>query len=561
MDSVQYSKDDIVGYECKHITYVQAQDGSQDDLLAVKERVHLKDGRAIPNMRFIENFKRDFWVTKEAHRNHDDKLEWEDLHRLQKFSSTQAKLPDAVARALGRPGLKGSMPMLARNQYLYGTDVTTPVLVKRRYMDQWPDCQSENSVAVLDIETDVLEGTEEPISVSLTFNDRAYLTVTRKFLGSIIDPERKIQDAFIKYLGEFVKARGIKLDIAIVENPGEAVAKVIEVAHRWMPDFIAIWNMNFDLPKMIRALDTYGYNADQLFSHPTIPPKYQYMKYKEGPSSKLTASGKYMTLHPADRWHTMFCPASFYFIDAMCVYKRVRIAKGMEASYGLDYILGKDLDLGKLRFEEADQYSGLEWHQFMQRNYKIEYLIYNLFDCIGVELLDEKNKDLSRTVSTLIEHSEYTRFPSQPRRTCDDLHFYLLEQNKVIASTSDTMEDELDEFIFSMKDWICTLPTHLVDNNGVAMTKELPNLKSKYRLHVLDLDVSAAYPHGEIIMNISKETTYRELCKVKGVSERKLRKACLNQTAARVNAVEICQDILKAPTFDELYEEFMTIDG
>lgn len=454
MKQASFSPEDIVGRECKHVTYIEAQDGSKDDLLAVKERLHLKDGRTVPNMRFIENYKRDFWVTKEGHRNHTDKLEWEDINKLQKFSSTQAKLTDAVARALGRPGMKGSLSMLSRSPFLYGTDITTPVLVKRQYMDRWKNVVSENSVSVLDIETDVLNGTEEPISASLTFKDRAFLSVTEDFLSGVSGPLEKIFHKFKKHLGVFIEERGVKLEVHIAKDAGEAMAKVIEKAHEWMPDFVAIWNMNFDLPKIIACLGRYGYDIDAVFSHPTLPPKYQYAHYREGPASRLTASGKYMTLHPADRWHTMTCPSSFYFIDAMCVYKRVRVAMGMEASYSLDYILGKDLNLGKLRLEEADQYSGLEWHQVMQRYHKVDYLIYNLFDCIGVELLDEKNKDLSSTVSTLVEHSEYSRFPSQPRRTCDDLHFFCLDNGLVIGSTSDQMETELDDFIFSMKNWM-----------------------------------------------------------------------------------------------------------
>ena len=59
-------------------------------------------------------------------------------------------------------------------------------------------------------------------------------------------------------------------------------------------------------------------------------------------------------------------------------------------------------------------------------------------------------------------------------------------------------------------------------------------------------------------MNISKETTYRELCRVVGASDRNLRKACINQTAARVNAVQTCQEVMHAPKFDDLLEAFTT---
>lgn len=97
-----------------------------------------------------------------------------------------------------------------------------------------------------------------------------------------------------------------------------------------------------------------------------------------------------------------------------------------------------------------------------------------------------------------------------------------------------------------------------MDNVGQSLLEETPDIRSKYFSHVMDLDLGGAYPNGEIMMNISKETTLRELCRVVGVTERKLRRACINQTAARINAVEICQDILHAPKFEDLLEGFVS---
>ena len=556
MQASEITRDQIKGYECKHVNYVRAQDDSRDDLLAIKEQIHLHDGTTVPNIRFVENFKRDFWITKSGHQNHNDKKEWESLNKLQKFQSTQNTLTQNIARALGNPAMKGSLAMMSRNQYLYGTDVTTPVIAKRKYMDSFPDCISLNQVSVLDIETDVNEGTEDPISVALTFKDKAILTVTKDFLGTLVEPQRKILEGFTSYLGQYQKERNINLEVVIADDPGHAIVEVIKRAHQWMPDFVSIWNINFDLPKIIECLKKYGYDPAEVFSDPQLPPKYQYAYYKEGPAGKMSASGVYTAFHPADRWHTMFCPASFYFIDAMCTYKAIRIVKGNEDSYALDYILGKDLDLGKLKFDEGQEYSGIEWHQYMQKYFKVEYLIYNLFDCIGVELLDEKNKDLASTISVLTGHSEYQRFKSQPRRTCDDLHFYCLQNGLAIASTSDDMQDELDQYVLSMDGWITTLPTHLVEDNGLKAIEELLDTRTGIRAHTLDLDVSSAYPSTEVILNISKETTYRELCKMRDIPEEKQRRSGINLTGGRTNATEIACDIFQAPTFDQLLEEF-----
>lgn len=575
--------DNVVGYECKHAIYCPPVDNSRDDMIMVKEYIHHPDGTTTPNIRKISNFMREFWVTKEGFQNHADKKEWELVSRLKRYETTQGRLTENVARALGRPGLKSSLKMLARSQYLYGCDITTPALVKRKYMKQFENCITPNTVAVLDIETDVVKGHGDILSIALTFRNRAIVAVTKEFLGTIVNPEDKTHEAFIKYLGNFqadeealakisdvkeresrrklldLKARAIKLEVVVVDSPGKAVCAIMERAHQWMPDFIAIWNINYDLPRIISALEKEGFDPGRIMSDPSMPERFKFAKYIQGPNKKKKSNGEETPLHPADQWHIMECPASFYFIDAMCVYKRIRVVKGMEPSYSLDYILNKNLGIRKLKFKEADHLSGLKWHQFMQANYKIEYIIYNLFDCISVELLDEKNKDLALTISVLCEHSEYSRFPSQPRRTVDDLHFFCLEDEepRVIATTSDKMNDENEELIVGMNDWIVTLPAHLVVDNGLKVIKEMPELRTGLRVHVADLDVSAAYPNTEDFMNISKETTYRELSKIRGISEDVQRQCGINLTGGTTNAVEICCNLYGLPGFDTLLHSFV----
>ena len=105
---------------------------------------------------------------------------------------------------------------------------------------------------------------------------------------------------------------------------------------------------------------------------PAVPYQYRVCRYKEGPTKKVTASGQQKPLNPALQWHTLELTASFYVLDAMCVYKRLRMAKQEEPSYALNAILDKELGIRKLSFTEAEQYSGLKWHQVMQQDFKLE---------------------------------------------------------------------------------------------------------------------------------------------------------------------------------------------
>lgn len=58
-------------------------------------------------------------------------------------------------------------------------------------------------------------------------------------------------------------------------------------------------------------------------------------------------------------------------------------------------------------------------------------------------------------------------------------------------------------------------------------------------------------------MNISKETTYRELCKMRGIPEHVQREIGINLTGGVANAVEICHNAFKLPTPEQWLDSFM----
>lgn len=574
-------------FECKHALYFPANDGSQNDLLLIKEYEYPADGGPRKSrLRQVYNHKRPYWITKPIYRNHKDKKEWEKIENLQRFESTEIGLAADIMRKLDRiPSGRMDLRQIAQSPYVYGIDVNSCVLTKHHYLTKWPHRISDNRVAVVDTETDMLiqdknqDGYEEIILASITMKERARLVVVRKFYDGMPDEEieKQLREKFQRYLGDIevpdekikgkinrvdlIAKRNITLEIAFVNNAGEAAKDIIETAHAWSPDILAFWNIDFDMNKMIQAMEKRGYDLAKIFSDPAIPKNFQQFHYKQGPSQKVTASGKTMALAPAERWHEVICPASWYALDAMCVYLKLRIAGGKEPSYALDDILQKKLGIRKLKFKEADHLTKASWHKFMQMNHKIEYAIYNLFDCISVEMLDEKTTDLQSMISLMCAHSEYRKFPSQPRRTCDDLHFEALENGMVCAATSNKMMDDNDQHVVSINDWIVTLRSDLVEDDGLCLFEDVPNLRSYVRAHVADLDVEGTYPNVEIIMNISKETTAQELCYIQNVPEIYRRAIGVNLSGGFVNAVEICMQVYGAPSFNALLAEYDAQQG
>lgn len=477
--------------ECRFAVYVEPPEYGMPDLHLVKEQIHTTgiNGEVTlkPNVILLQDFKRSFWTTRKGFQNHKSKKEWEDLDKLIEGKSSQSRLLDNAAKALGTPWFKGDLRKLSSSPYLYGSDILSTCVIKKIYSDKFPNVQTPYSVAIYDVETDVINGTGEIIMATLSFKETVYTVVLKSFLEGVSDAESRVERAMDKYLGDVVKARNIKSEMIIVDHEIDIIRLTVNKAHELKPDFLAFWNIDFEVTKFIAACERANVNPADIFSDPIVPKAYRYFKYKQGPKKKVTASGKVNPIKPAAQWHTVITPASFYLIDAMCAYKHVRIGKPDEQSYALDAILNKELGLRKLNFEGADHVTKLKWHELMQSKFKIEYIIYNRFDCIGIEILDEKTFDLSLTLPMFSGNSDFMNFKSQPRRAADVLHYYCLEEkHKVIASTGSAMAESVDNDTLGLDGWIITLPAHLVADNGLKMIEEHPELKTNIRAHVGD---------------------------------------------------------------------------
>lgn len=100
------------------------------------------------------------------------------------------------------------------------------------------------------------------------------------------------------------------------------------------------------------------------------------------------------------------------------------------------------------------------------------------------------------------------------------------------------------------------LQSYLVDDNGICAVKENPTMRTNIRIGAVDLDVEGSYPNGGVCLNISKETTKKEIISVQGVDEHTRRMCTINLSAGHVNALEICTSLLGMPTLDQMLESF-----
>jgi hypothetical protein len=561
-----------VGKECRFATYVRPPEYGMPDLHLVKEQVHLEDGTIVPRLKFVENYERPFWVTKKGYRDYKQPKEWIDKEKVNVFYSSEADLIYKASRALGKPHFRGGLRDLAKDPYLFGVDIKSTALIKKDYFDAFPDLKTEFTVGVFDTEIDVINGSNEIDMATYIFDDICFTAVKSSFLKGIANPEEEIakktkellrkhadklsggskeEQEIKEYLYNYVDS--FKVTTVLVEQEIDVLIECFKVIHSTMPDVLAIWNIKFDIEKIQEACDRSGYPIENLMSDPSVPQSYKSFKFKVGPNQKRTSSGLITPIRPAAQWHTVKCPASFYVLDAMCVFKHTRIGQPEKRSYSLDFILNEEIKLGKLGLEATDHLGGLNWHEVMQSKYPVEYVVYNRFDCIGMILLENKVKDMKVILPQFSGTSDFEDFKSQPRRKMDALHWYVQSHDKVMGCTSESLVDEkLDGLVLSRRNWIITLTPSYVVESGLNVINENPTQSTSVYGHVGDLDVAASYPNGGATFNISKETTVRELSKIEGIDEDTFRKQNMGISAGHVNAVDYCTTMFGFPSLFEL---------
>lgn len=553
-------------FECKFAMYSQSKFG-KSDILFVKENILHPDGRIVPNTRMIKDMKRDYYLTREAYRDHEDKKDYEELKKLQKFTTPHWNLANHISMSLGKGATSLPLKQICRSPYVYGADIEPTSIIKAMYEKKFPEVgMTPYQVSVIDIETDVVneEFKNQPLMCTLSFKDRSYTFVVRRFFPGEKDEDiiRKLHECAHKHIGEVIKARNLKMEYELVDHPADGFVKLFAKAHEWKPDWVTGWNaLDFDYQVITNCLEMAGVNPEDVYCDPSVPKEYRSVKYFQGKTHQVKNDGVKETKRPLanyEKWPYVNAPASFRWADSMCAYYYLRTAKGKELNYKLDTIASKVLDgIGKLAFKEAEGFYGLDLHELMQTQYKYEYVVYNLFDCIVVEMMDEVTKDLAAAVPAFCGVSDYRNFTSQPNRIAEAMHYDVMENGYIWGTTSDKMRTDLDDNLQSLGGWIVMLPTELVAINGKAMFKELPNLPSYVRTGTNDIDVEGAYPSGTVIMNVGKQTTWIEMTRIEGLDDTQYRQVAVNLASGGFNnAAEIARVVYQAPKLVTLAESF-----
>lgn len=577
--------DAILTRECKHATYSVHRDGELRDMLSIKEWITLTDGTRWPRMRFVENYKRPYWLTKDFLRTHPDKIQFEDLARVDMHRIEQVKLRRDVCFRLGRGNPTNGLKQIARSPYVYGLDAGPEVFMKQNYLERYPGSFVPNNVTVIDAETDVngmLHPTKQlPILWSLVSDDEIILYVNNGWAFDIPNYKEQVLAEYWSVIDEYInqikkklrnkktgetpefldQIKKIPVSVEVLDTHFMITKGMVDRLHYTQPDLVTGWNVFFDANVIVNSIVEEGLDPADVLADPRVPYEFRTSYLREGPQTRMSASGREVRLEPQERWNVILNNASWRMQDAMQLYWQLRKAKGKESGgYGLEALSTRQLGVGKLKYPTEDTKvppGTLHWHMDMQRQYKVRYGVYNIIDSLGVWIIDKKNNDLSSQISALAGSCDYSRFNSQPTINSIDMMFSIMKKRKkIICSTSDQMEDENDGLVTKKDGWIVTFPCHNVVDTGVYLFSDMPEVRSSIHMFGADADVETTYPTAEIIMNLSKETTVAEPCKIAGVGREAQRLASINITGGLVNSIEIMETICKTPTLDEWLDAF-----
>jgi hypothetical protein len=508
-----------------HSTYLKTNTG---DAVVVREYDY-STGTPIPKLTVIENPQRRFGITKEKYRTHKFKKEFEYLDKLDLFTVPNHQLELELCKQTKGyyPKRRESLSELCNNPYVYGADIHIETLIKNSYMEGFAASGHkpvELKTGFLDVETSVSEKNyRELIVMSVTHENTIYTAIhkdvfvvkcpttgdlipgnideLRRLSNSILEPN--IDDAFnrSKALKRMQDKKVFKSEYFVGNTQTEMIKWIFSHIHNNKTDFMGIWNIDYDLNVIYESLTKENKETDRdvikdVFCSPDLQDKFKFVRY---------AQDRKEVDHITQKWHWLHCTSYTQMYDAMCLYSSLRTVSGKEVSYKLDHILKKNGMGGKLTFPNLpnlENLSSIGWHRAMQAEYIYEYIVYNQWDVISLQLMEWQNKDAT-SMYLLSEQTSLSKYTRQTRKAADKTYFRWLKDGKMLASTGSDMTTEFDIKIPAIGGAVLR-PEQMV--GGLNLFEEDPTRTTMIDAYVNDIDFTGMYPNTGIGCNVSKQT-------------------------------------------------------
>ena len=538
-----------------HSCYVRKDDS---DALVIKTSNYDDSGNIIGKLEVIQNPKRSYWLTKPRYRTHSFKKECARMDELDRYTVYNKDMVKDIYKNLYGKYPHGYLRLreLCDSPYIYGADVDISTLVKQRYTELYGETEPiPYTVGFLDIETSMISTDEDIILITVTHQNHVYTAIHRSYLYENVDPAKpnaprvkatieSVDRVVQSTLAEHIKKYDLHISYFIGDNEVELITWIYQQVHKHKTDFVGIWNMDFDMPKILQALGKANVDPADILCPKEVPSQYRYVKYHQDARANVQ--------HFTERWHWLYCTGYTQMTDSQNLYSRLRKVKGHKESYALNVILQEECKLNKLSLGPEGS------HYVMQRDRFVDYIAYNIFDAVGLYIMELQNSD-HQTMGILAGISPLDQFAYQTKLLSNMFYTYCLKNNRVPASVGAHMTNEYTDLILKAKGGTVLNPERSI-NTGANAILERPNYETMLTPHVFDLDFSAQYPNAGMAGNISIETKQSSIIGIDGDTDPdKISDLCSNLLSPKENGVYLGKTYFNLPGYREMDEIFSSI--
>lgn len=493
------------------------------------------------NLRYIHNPKRTVYITKPEYRTHEFKRDVESLKHLDKYVIEDQYLIDELKKILNLPKYsRMSLKEICNSPYIYHADISMEALIRAKYQAKQTHSIIPIRIGSLDIETNV-DGSNVINCITFIAEKNVY---TAALEGSMIkeDPitgkvtkisKSDIEKLIHEKIQTYIDTYGFNIKLVVAKNELQLLKWITDRIHEEKVDFITIWNIGFDIPKIIDRIKHYGYTPESFLCHPDVPKDLQYCNFHEDRQQRA---------HITEKWHWFYNTHYSQFIDAMLLYARVRKTASKEPSYTLDAISTKVLGVGKLKFSEGSHFE-------MQKHRFDEYVVYNMVDAMLLMMMEWKNHDVMQLIQ-LTGSSPYPDFAKQTVMLKNIYYKFCLERGKAFASVGKDMVGPYDNRF--IKRGGAVLKACLVEDIGLKAIIERPEFESNIVPVAADLDYKAYYPSTESMYALAKENKILTVVGIEGKETADDIEAFMGGIAMpQANSVWLGHDYFGLPSYQE----------
>lgn len=218
------------------------------------------------------------------------------------------------------------------------------------------------------------------------------------------------------------------------------------------PDFLHIYNAQYDIGQQVSRAEKLGINIDNLFKYKDVPPctAFNYKDTRYDVTKKI---------------HTYNLANPTKIIDSMLMYYQFRSAKRF-TKHSLDATAKREIGTSKLDYSKICNYIG----DFPYVDYR-SFLMYNIIDVLVMLMIDKVTRDTSTLVYRRFNLcTEWDKISKSKQRTTNAVDFYFNLQGYISSNETNALLLSLsDEMVEKMK---ATSP------NLIPVIKQLREAKS-----------------------------------------------------------------------------------